>query len=52
MPSWAIHLGVTTKINEKIKLTESRKKYIFIRKYITRHIKWSCYKKYITYSTT
>ena len=25
MPSWAIHLGVTTKINEKIKLTESEK---------------------------
>ena len=25
MPSWAIHLGVTTKINEKIKLSESEK---------------------------
>ncbi len=30
MPAWAIHLEVTTKINEKIKLEDKEKKYILL----------------------
>ena len=53
MPSWAIHLGVTTKINEKNQINRKRKKIYFLLGNILPDIlNGHVIKKYITYSTT